>query len=74
MFASKTLDQHVVRGVLGFSAIGLAVLLDRSTGTTAFAASMGLGIAGLVALKGCPICWTTGLIELVWSRTREVSQ
>jgi hypothetical protein len=29
MFASKTLGQHVVRGVLGFGAIGLAVLLGR---------------------------------------------
>jgi hypothetical protein len=52
MFASKTLGQHVVLGVLGFGAIGLSVLLGRSTGTTALAASMGAGNCGIGSAQG----------------------
>ena len=42
----------------------------QSAGTAATAASMALGLAALVTLRGCPICWTTGLVEMVWSRAR----
>jgi apolipoprotein N-acyltransferase len=70
MFASRTLFEHAARGVFGFGAIWLAISLGRSAGTVATAASMALGLAALVALRGCPICWTTGLVEMVWSRAR----
>jgi type VI protein secretion system component VasF len=29
--------------------------------------SLGLGAAALVALRGCPICWTIGLVETIWN-------
>jgi hypothetical protein len=70
MFASRTLFEHAARGVLGFGAIWLAISFAKSAGTAATAASMALGLAALVTHRGCPICWTTGLVEMVWSRAR----
>jgi hypothetical protein len=31
--------------------------------TAAPLASLALGVAALVALRGCPVCWTIGLFE-----------
>jgi hypothetical protein len=63
----------LVTGVFGYCpacAIAGRKSVGRSAGTAATAASMARGLAALVALRGCPICWTTGLVEMVWSRTR----
>lgn len=64
LFASKSLPNHLIRGAIGVSAIVSAVLLAQSS-TTVFGVlgSLGLGLAALVAFRGCPMCWTIGLFE-----------
>ncbi len=59
MFASKSLTEHLLRGVAGGGLFYSAYLL----GTTSTALSLLFGLGGLVALRGCPMCWTMGLIE-----------
>ena len=58
-FASKTLTEHVVRGVVGFAglAIALTIMKDHPW------AAVTLMPVVLWMFRGCPICWTTGLIE-----------
>jgi hypothetical protein len=60
-FASKSVTRHVVRGVLGFGAIIAAFALIPVFGWP----SLVLVPLGMLALRGCPVCWILGLIETV---------
>lgn len=59
IFASASLTGHLLRG--------LAAALLAACALTCQAAypwaSLALGAAALVALRGCPVCWTIGLFE-----------
>ena len=63
MFGSKTALAHILRGVIGFCALALAILLARDADTARVHASVALAIVALIALRGCPVCWTIGLFE-----------
>jgi hypothetical protein len=65
MFASKSLTEHLLRGALGASALAGAVAF-ASLGWPAVL----LVPLGLVALRGCPMCWTVGLAQTLWAKTR----
>lgn len=60
-FASKSVARHVVRGVLGFGAIIAAFALIPVFSWP----SLVLVPLGMLALRGCPVCWILGLIETV---------
>ena len=64
MFASKTLGEHLIRGAVGLGALALAgvVLVAHP-----FAALALLALA-LGSLRGCPMCWTFGLMQTVLAR------
>ena len=58
-FVSRSLMEHLLRGAAGITALVLAVHL----GGTHPLPALGL-IAGMVAaFRGCPICWTMGLVD-----------
>ncbi|MGW4378288.1 hypothetical protein [Kitasatospora sp. NPDC004531] len=58
-FASATLTRHLVRGALGFGGLVAAFALMPLTGPL----SLLLAPLGLVALRGCPMCWAIGLAQ-----------
>ncbi|MDA1361219.1 hypothetical protein O1R50_16425 [Glycomyces luteolus] len=60
-FASESVPRHLIRGVLGFGAMIAAVALLPVFGWPALA----LIAVGMLALRGCPVCWILGLIETV---------
>lgn len=60
-FASASLPRHLVRGVVGFGALIGSVALIPAVGPVALM----LLPVGLVALRGCPMCWTIGLMQTV---------
>ena len=64
MFKSASIAVHLSRGVVGLGAIAGALWLAPVTlpGAGAFF------VVGLVALRGCPMCWTFGLLEHVAAR------
>ena len=66
MFASTTVAAHLMRGVIAGALIGWA-LLHQST-DPAFAVAA--GILAVVAMRGCPLCWTLGLVETVSQKWR----
>jgi hypothetical protein len=63
MFGSNTVLAHILRGVTGFGALALAILLARNTDLASVLGSVALAIAALIALRGCPVCWAVGLFE-----------
>jgi hypothetical protein len=66
MFASKTVAAHLVRGVIAAALIAWALLHESSNPAFAIAA----GVAAVVAMRGCPACWTVGLVETCFTGAR----
>lgn len=65
-FGNRTVALHLLRGVLGFAALGGALF-----GGSVLAAVV-LIPAALVLMKGCPTCWTIGLVQTVQRRLQRV--
>jgi len=60
MFASRGITEHVARGLVGFGSLALAAVYPLL--------SLLLIPVALVALRGCPMCWTMGLVETVLAK------
>ncbi|MFJ9943604.1 hypothetical protein [Streptomyces erythrochromogenes] len=60
-FASASVPRHLARGGVGFGALIAAFALIPVFGP----ATLLLAPVGLVALRGCPMCWAIGLAETV---------
>ena len=69
MFASKSVLEHLARGIVGFGALAVAIVLGgASSGLGSVAGSAALALFALVALRGCPVCWSIGMVETVCRR------
>jgi hypothetical protein len=66
LFASNTLSGHLVRGAIAFALLYLALSQQHQHPWWALLA----GGLSLVAMRGCPICWTIGLVETAAQRWR----
>jgi hypothetical protein len=64
MFASKTITEHLLRGVFG---VGCFVVAVAGSSTSPWLTLVLLPFA-LLALRGCPMCWTLGLAETIAAR------
>lgn len=60
-FASASLFRHVARGAVGFGGLIGAFALLPSVGLV----SLLLLPVGVVALRGCPMCWAIGLAQTI---------
>ncbi|MBO8202980.1 hypothetical protein ACFW4X_33195 [Streptomyces smyrnaeus] len=58
-FASTSLPRHLVRGVVGFGSLTGCFVLLPLVGPI----SLLLLPIGALALRGCPMCWTVGLVQ-----------
>ncbi|MFC9298625.1 hypothetical protein ACFTWH_28100 [Streptomyces sp. NPDC057011] len=58
-FASASLPRHLARGGIGFGALIGAFALLPVVGV----ASLLLAPVGVLALRGCPMCWAVGLAQ-----------
>ncbi|MEY9929494.1 hypothetical protein ABH926_004134 [Catenulispora sp. GP43] len=58
-FAGSSLPRHLARGLIGFGSMAAGPALLPVLGLAALL----LVPAGLVALRGCPMCWTMGLLQ-----------
>ncbi|MEH2566951.1 hypothetical protein [Bradyrhizobium sp. AZCC 2289] len=66
MFASNTLFEHSLRGFVGIGALWYAVTIAAIHPW----GSLALGALALLAFRGCPMCWTVGLVETASQRRR----
>lgn len=64
MFGSRNLRIHLARGAVGLGALAASVAWGEQW---PWLLVLALPVA-LIALRGCPLCWTVGLIETVVSR------
>ncbi|KAF0845690.1 hypothetical protein [Nocardia caishijiensis] len=60
-FASASLPRHLTRGAVGFGALVGSIALLPFAGVIALL----LLPVGLIALRGCPMCWAIGLVQTV---------
>ena len=65
LFATQTLTGHVIRGAVAFALLYLAIEQQHLHPV----ASLLAGLLALVAMRGCPACWTIGLAETIRQRT-----
>jgi hypothetical protein len=56
--ASRSIREHLFRGALGLAAAILAIALVAVVGPI----SLVLLLVTVVAWRGCPTCWTVGLL------------
>ena len=69
IFKSPTVCFHIIRGILGFGFLAIALQYASVLGWWTLVP----GIAALVCLGGCPMCWIVGLIETVLRRKASAS-
>ncbi|MEU4605061.1 hypothetical protein AB0F43_18925 [Kribbella sp. NPDC023972] len=60
-FASASLPRHLLRGAVGFGGLAGSFALLPVFGPV----SLLLLPVGVLALRGCPMCWTIGLIQTI---------
>ncbi len=68
MFGSASLGAHLMRGAAAVALLAWAIFHQTAHPWLSLVA----GVAALVALRGCPVCWTLGLVETL-SRDRRGS-
>jgi hypothetical protein len=56
----------MLRGVIAAGLIAWALMHQSSDPAFAVAA----GVLAVVAMRGCPLCWTMGLLETIAERIR----
>ncbi len=64
MFKSRSVAMHLFRGVLGFGLLAIALLYSSKLGWWTLTPIAG----ALVSFRGCPTCWTVGLMETLLNR------
>ena len=63
LFASRSLIAHLLRGAIGIALLAWAVFHQSQV-----VLSLAAGVGAMFALRGCPVCWTIGLIETIGQR------
>lgn len=64
MFCSRSVSIHLLRGVGAIVMIALAILYGRERVWIV----PPLLIGAVVLMRGCPMCWLTGLFETISAR------
>ena len=68
MFGSAFLGAHLMRGAAAAALLAWAIVHQTAHPWL----SLGAGVATLVALRGCPMCWTVGLVETLSQGRRDI--
>jgi hypothetical protein len=64
LFATRTVAGHLIRGAAAFALLYFAIAQQHEHP----AASLLAALLALVAMRGCPVCWTIGLAETLRER------
>jgi hypothetical protein len=70
MFGSAFLGAHLMRGAAAAALLAWAIVHQTAHPWL----SLGAGVAALVALRGCPMCWTVGLVETFSRPSRSTAE
>ena len=61
LFATRTVGGHLIRGAVAFALLWAAIGQQHAHPNW----SMLAALLALVAMRGCPACWTIGLVEAI---------
>ena len=64
LFATQTVTGHMIRGAGAFALLCLAIEQQHLHPV----ASSLAGLLALLAMRGCPVCWTIGLAKTIRQR------
>lgn len=64
LFATRTITGHVIRGAIAFTLLYVAIVQQH----TQFGLSLVSALLALAMMRGCPVCWTIGLVETIQQR------
>lgn len=64
-FASESLLGHLIRGAVAITLLVWAIQHQMQPTLSILA-----GMGALIAFRGCPVCWTVGLIETVMQKAK----
>jgi hypothetical protein len=67
MFASASLSGHLIRGFIAAGLLGWALTHQGEIALSLLAAA-----GALIAMRGCPICWSIGLLETIAQKIKPV--
>jgi hypothetical protein len=63
LYASKSIIEHLFRGVVGFGGVAGAIWFASASIPMATLGVIASSSVAFVAFRGCPICWTVGLVN-----------
>jgi hypothetical protein len=66
IFASTSLGAHLLRGAVAFTMLAWGIVNQEAVPLLA----LGAGVVALVAFRGCPMCWSVGLVETIRQKLR----
>jgi hypothetical protein len=66
LFASRGVAAHLLRGAIAAALLAWALVNQAAHPAPALAA----GVVAVVAMRGCPMCWTAGLLEAIIGRVK----
>jgi hypothetical protein len=64
MFPSRNVAIHILKGVLGFGFLAIALRYSTVLGWFTLIPL----VCALICFGGCPMCWTVGLVETLLRR------
>jgi hypothetical protein len=67
LFASASLSGHLIRGLIAAALLGWALMHQDRIAWSLLAAA-----GALIAFRGCPICWSIGLVETIAQKIKPV--
>lgn len=73
MFCSRSVGVHLFRGLSAFAMVGLIIYINSVNMQYALLLTPFLLIGAMVLLRGCPMCWLTGLFQTIANRKKQIS-
>jgi len=68
IFASRSVTEHVLRGIIGLCLSYAALRCLAQPGLPNLASAVILEGFAIFAFRGCPMCWTVGMIHTVFGK------
>ena len=69
-FASPSIAEHLARGTAAAGLLGLTYVLFHGGGFARDAGATAALAGAVVLMRGCPTCWTIGLLATIGARWR----
>jgi hypothetical protein len=73
MFCSRSVGVHLFRGISAFALIGLIIYINAIQMPYALLLAIPMLAGALILLRGCPMCWLTGLFQTIANRKKQIN-